>query len=184
MVVQSNYYKTITLSLGMLLGFTGVLGMVLASSRAMADDDKTYCVAKLKDGNLWMTQNLDHDIKTDGSVAYNNTTTDLGWNGTSYTTASWTPASATKTTSDTTWTTDDTGYTIPESYDPGELYWNGNAGYYVGSESDCTTAGGTWDSTNYRCNLISSTGDSHYHLGNYYNWTSAVAMDDSSSYTT
>jgi hypothetical protein len=41
-------------------------------------DDKTYCVAKLKDGNLWMTQNLDHDIKTDGSVTYNNTTTDLG----------------------------------------------------------------------------------------------------------
>ncbi len=37
MVVQ-NYYKTITLSLGMLLGFTTVLGMVLASSRVMAED--------------------------------------------------------------------------------------------------------------------------------------------------
>ena len=146
-------------------------------------DDKTYCVAKLKDGNLWMTQNLDHDIKTDGSVIYNNTTTDLGWNGTSYATASWTPASATKATSDTTWTKNSTGYTIPESYDPGELYWNGTAGYYS-SESDCTTAGGTWDSTNNACNLISSTGDSHYHLGNYYNWTAAVAMNDSSSYTT
>ena len=146
-------------------------------------DDKTYCVAKLKDGNLWMTQNLDHDIKTDGSVIYNNTTTDLGWNGTSYSTASWTPVSATKATSDTTWTTDTTGYTIPDSYDPGELYWNGTAGYYD-SESDCTTAGGTWDSTNSLCNQISSTGDSHYHLGNYYNWTAAVAMNDSSSYTT
>ena len=146
-------------------------------------DDKTYCVAKLKDGNLWMTQNLDHDIKTDGSVTYNNTTTDLGWNGTSYTTASWSPASATKATSDTTWTTDSTGYTIPESYDPGELYWNGSAGYYS-SESDCTTAGGTWDSTNNLCNQISSTGDSHYHLGNYYNGTAAVAMNDSSSYIT
>lgn len=144
-------------------------------------DDKTYCVAKLKDDNLWMTQNLDHDIKTDGSVIYNNTTTDLGWNGTSYTTASWSPASATKATSDTTWNTDDTGYTIPESYDPGELYWNGTAGYYR-SESACTTAGGIWDS-NVLCNQISSTGDSHYHLGNYYNWTAAVAMNDSSSYT-
>ena len=144
-------------------------------------DDKTYCVAKLKDGNLWMTQNLDHDIKTDGSVTYNNTTTDLGWNGTSYTTASWTPVSATKATSDTTWTTD-TGYTIPESYDPGELYWNGTAGYYS-SESNCTTAGGTWDAINNMCNQISSTGDSHYHLGNYYNWTAAVAMNDSGSYT-
>ena len=37
MVVQ-NYYKTITLSLGMMLGFTTVLGMVLASSRVSAED--------------------------------------------------------------------------------------------------------------------------------------------------
>ena len=144
-------------------------------------DDKTYCVAKLKDGNLWMTQNLDHDIKTDGSVTYNNTTTDLGWNGTSYSTASWTPVSATKATSDTTWTTDGTSRTIPESYDPGELYWNGTTGNYS-SESACTTAGGTWDSTNSICNQISSTGDSHYHLGNYYNWTAAIASNDSSQY--
>ena len=35
---MQSYYKTITLSLGMLLGFTTVLGMVLASSRVMADD--------------------------------------------------------------------------------------------------------------------------------------------------
>ena len=145
-------------------------------------DDKTYYVAKLRDGNLWMTQNLDHDIVTDGSVTYDNTTTDLGWNGVSYSTASWTPASATKATSDTTWTTDETGATIPESYDPGELYWNGTAGSY-NSESDCATAGGTWDSVNNRCNQISSTGNSHYHLGNYYNWTAAVAMNDSSNYS-
>ena len=144
-------------------------------------DDKTYCVAKLKDGNLWMTQNLDHDIVTDGSVTYDNTTTDLGWNGTGYSTASWAPASATKATSDTTWTTGSAGDTIPESYDPGELYWNGIAGQYS-SESDCTTAGGTWDSTNNLCNQISSTGNSHYHLGNYYNWTAAIASNDSSIY--
>ena len=144
-------------------------------------DDKTYCVAKLKDGNLWMTQNLDHDIVTDGSVTYDNTTTDLGWNGTGYSTASWIPASATKATNDTTWTTGSTGYTIPESYDPGELYWNGTAGYYT-SESDCTTVGGTWDSTNSRCNQISSTGSSHYRLGNFYNWTAAIASNDSSIY--
>ena len=37
MVIQS-YYKTITLSLGMLLGVTSVLGMVLASSRVSAED--------------------------------------------------------------------------------------------------------------------------------------------------
>ena len=38
MVVQSNYYKTLMLGLSMLLGFTTVLGMVLASSRVSAED--------------------------------------------------------------------------------------------------------------------------------------------------
>ena len=38
MVVRNNYYKTIRLRLSMLLGITTVLGMVLASSRVMAED--------------------------------------------------------------------------------------------------------------------------------------------------
>ena len=114
-------------------------------------DEKPYCVAKLKDGNIWMTQNLDHDIKTDGSVAYTSTTTDVP--------ATWTPSTATYPTGTTTW---NYSTTTPESYDPGALYWSGTPG----------------DSTPV------STGDSHYHLGNYYNWTAAVAMNDSSSYTT
>ena len=36
-------------------------------------DNKTYCVARLADGNIWMTQNLDHDIdstKTYTSVKF------------------------------------------------------------------------------------------------------------------
>ncbi len=114
-------------------------------------DDKAYCVAKLKDGNIWMTQNLDHDIKTDGSVAYTPATTDVP--------STWTPSTATYPTSTTTWEYSDTA---PESYDPGELYWSG-------TPDDTTPV---------------STGNSHYHLGNYYNWTAAVAMNDSSSYTT
>ena len=114
-------------------------------------DEKPYCVALLKDGNIWMTQNLDHDIKTDGTVIYDSTTTDIP--------STWTPSTATYPTGTTTWN-DST--TTPESYDPGALYWSGTPG----------------DSTPV------STGDSHYHLGNYYNWTAAVAMNDSSSYTT
>ncbi|MBR2766948.1 hypothetical protein IKD67_02605 [Candidatus Saccharibacteria bacterium] len=114
-------------------------------------DNKTYTVSKLKDGNCWMTQNLDHDIKTDGSVTYNSTTTDIA--------ATWTPSTATYPTGTTTWNGSET---TPESYDPGTLYWSGTPG-------DDTPV---------------STGNSHYHLGNYYNWTAAVAMNDSSSYTT
>ena len=114
-------------------------------------DEKPYCVALLKDGNIWMTQNLDHDIKTDGTVIYDSTTTDIP--------STWTPSTATYPTGTTTW---NYSTTTPESYDPGALYWSGTPG----------------DSTPV------STGDSHYHLGNYYNWTAAVAMNDSSSYTT
>ena len=127
-------------------------------------DGKTYTVSKLKDGNIWMTQNLDLDL--DSSKTYTNLDTDLGWNGASYTTASWTPASTTKASTDTTWTTVYAGNTIPESYDPGELYWNGTT------------------TSDYQSSQTSPTGDSHYHLGNYYNWTAAVAMNDSGSYTT
>ena len=116
-------------------------------------DNKTYTVSKLKDGNCWMTQNLDHDIVTDGSVVYNSSTTDLPANTT------WNPSTATYAVNDTTW---NWALTAPESYDPGNLYWSGTL----------------YDST------TTSTGDSHYHLGNYYNWTAAVAMNDSSSYPT
>ena len=98
-----------------------------------------------------MTQNLDHDIKTDGSVTYDSTTTDVP--------ATWTPSTATYPTGTTTW---NWSTTAPESYNPGELYWSG-------TPDDSTPV---------------STGNSHYHLGNYYNWTAAVAMNNSSSYTT
>ncbi len=114
-------------------------------------DNKAYCVAKLKDGNIWMTQNLDHDIKTDGSVTYDPTTTDVP--------STWTPSAATYPTGTTTW---NNSIFNPESYNPGELYWSGTL----------------------ENNTPVSNGNSHYHLGNYYNWTAAIAMNDSSSYTT
>ena len=110
-------------------------------------DGKSYTVARLADGNLWMTQNLDHDI--DSTRTYTPQDTDIP--------ANWTPSTSTYTT--TTW---NGSITAPESYDPGTLYWSGIA-------NDSTPA---------------SSGNSHYHLGNYYNWTAAVAMNSSSAYTT
>ncbi|MBR3056078.1 hypothetical protein IKG64_02055 [Candidatus Saccharibacteria bacterium] len=123
-------------------------------------DNKEYTVAKLADGNIWMTQNLDHDIVTDGSVTYDSTTTDVS--------SAWVPSNATTTT--TTWDTSATGRTTPRSYDPGDLCWNGMLDENWGTTlSNGTTTCGD---------------DKHYHIGNYYNWTAAVAMNDSSSYTT
>ncbi len=125
-------------------------GSVTAGSEITAidsRDDKTYTVARLADGNLWMTQNLDHDI--DSTRTYTPQDTDIS--------ANWTPSTSTYTT--TTW---NGSIAAPESYDPGTLYWSGIA-------NDSTPV---------------SSGNSHYHLGNYYNWTAAVAMNSSSAYTT
>ena len=116
-------------------------------------DNKYYYIAKFADGNVWMTQNLDLDLSTSTTLTPANT--DIP--------ANWTPSSTTYT--NTTWnfTT-----TTPQSYNPGNRYWNGN------------THSGGGSSTSY----ISTSGTPQYHLGNYYNWTAAVALNNSSSYTT
>ena len=116
-------------------------------------DNKSYCVAKLKDGNIWMTQNLDFNI-TNSGANLNSANTDVP--------SDWPDAGNlvdTYATDDTSWNYDDN---TPESYDPGDLYWSGVL-------DDSTPL---------------STGNSHYHLGNFYNWTAAVAMSDSSSLNT
>ena len=126
-------------------------------------DGKKYWITKLADGNIWMTQNLDLDIEA--GRAYTSADTDLA-NSTIGT--SWTPSVSTSTTSS--WTI---SYTAPQSYDPGNLYWNGNV----------TTSGDTL-SNRTTTDPSATSGGTHYHVGNYYSWTAAVAMSDSSSYTT
>ena len=152
-------------------------------------DGKTYTIAKLADGNVWMTQNLDLDL--DASVTYSNEDTDIGYNTTTgeYETAAWSPSASTATSA--------SGWvgstTTPSSYDPGDLYWNGTTSDY--SDWDAYWESCTWNNTTMvyeNCNeslnpistYTSSTGTAQYHLGNYYNWTAAVAMNDSSSHTT
>ena len=120
-------------------------------------DNKEYTVAKLADGNIWMTQNLDFDI--DSNKTYTSADTDIS--------ASWTPSTSTYATGTTTW---NGSYTAPESYDPGNVCWDG-------------TMNDDWDGT-LDNETTSCTAPNHYHIGNYYNWTAAVAMNDSSSYTT
>ncbi len=126
-------------------------------------DQKDYYISKLKDNNIWMTQNLDLDIEA--GRTYTSADTDLA-NSTIGT--SWTPTVSTSTTSS--WTS---SYTAPSSYNPGNLYWNGNVTTSDGTLSNRTTT-----------DPSATSGGTHYHVGNYYNWTAAVAMNDSSSYTT
>ena len=148
---------------------TTILGSMTPNQQYELDDNrdgKTYTIAKLADGNVWMTQNLDHDIVTTAGF-YTYANTDIGHGATTNTSATWTASTATYATNDTTWidTTDN-----PESYNPGDLCWNGTiAPDYNGTLSTYAEACGN---------------NKHYHIGNYYNWTAAVAMNDSSSYTT
>ena len=118
-------------------------------------DEKSYTVAKLSDGNYWMTQNLDHDIVTTTNF-YTSLNTDLD-------DKLWTASATTRSASDTTW---NGSGTVIESYDPGDVCWDGIIYDWDGEFSTAAVACGV---------------DKHYHVGNYYNWTAAIAMNDSSS---
>ena len=166
-------------------------------------DGKEYKVAKLADGKVWMTQNLDLDL--DAGTTYTNLDTDLGWNTqtNSYQTASWTPSRSTYATAANnihewcvgggTWNTQ-YGYcennNTPESYDPGDLYWNTTTSdlsdwnAYYGSCDPSTNPPSCDESLNPLSTYTSSTGTQQYHLGNYYNWPAAIASNDASVYGT
>ena len=124
-------------------------------------DQKDYYISKLADGNVWMTQNL--DLELDSTKIYTPSDTDIF--------ANWTPVRNTAT--DATWDASATGKTSPYSYDPGDLYWDNilNNSYYNNLDNGTVT------------DPFATSGGVHFHVGNYYNWTAAVAMNDSSSYT-
>ena len=169
-----------------------VSSMTAEAQYALLDarDDKSYMVSKLADGRVWMTQNL--DLNLDSNVTYTDSDTDLGWNGSSYGTASWSPERSTYTASDTfEWglynstTGEYDGLYHPQSYDPGDQYWNGNlsnwddwAQYYNSCQNEIGC-----DETLYPLSTyVSSSGIPQYHIGNYYNFSAAVATNDGSIY--
>ncbi|MBR3353569.1 hypothetical protein IKG49_03195 [Candidatus Saccharibacteria bacterium] len=170
-------------------------------------DNKVYWIAKLADNHCWMTQNLDLDLGTP-TLTHNSTTlyhddTDLGW-GTDTATTSWTPDKATITANSsgsfTGWSDQNTQQ---YSADPGDWYYAGYDGTtlltsntinYLTSTNKVTENGVTtvYDDANHTNAYFKSipftgTGTSnngtHGHVGNYYNWSAAVAMNDTSSYS-
>ena len=144
-------------------------------------DWKQYYVARQADGKVWMTQNLDLDIETapNNVEPLTSVNTDLGSAGsgayaTGYTTTggvrTWTPARATST-SASAWSNN---LNSPYSYDYGSKYIYTN------------TSGAT---TSYNslaaCEAVYNDGTcNHYHTGNYYNFTAAVASSSTSGITT
>ncbi len=142
-------------------------------------DGKTYWVAKLKDGKCWMTQNLDHDIVTTPDY-YTPANTDI--------TENWTPSNATIIASieDVVnsvrydyslpgWIESDTE---PSSIDVGDWYWTDTWYGDEGIVDDYLTGE---DNEWFRSTPFPGNGE-HGHIGNHYNWTAAIATNDSSSY--
>ena len=126
-------------------------------------DGNEYWVAKLLDDHIWMTQNLDLDLST--SVALTSENTDL--RGIDTTTGpyvngytndngiiSWTPVNATITVSNNTCADWSDSQTVPYSCDRGVIVADGSNAY-----------------------------EGHKYAGNNYNWTAAIASNDSSSIT-
>ena len=140
-------------------------------------DGKYYWVAKLKDGNCWMTQNLELDLSTSTPL-----TSEL-----SDVTSSWTPANSTYESA----TEGGYGSNFVQSWDLGEVVWKDpdNSGRCDTSDnlynSSCSSSwqdvsSGWAPMAEYRTDGVTydastQTYDTHYLAGNYYSWEAATA---------
>ena len=154
-------------------------------------DGKSYWVTKLKDGNIWMTQNLDLDIGGT-NMSLNSNTTDISINPEVYASSgiysdytvsdgvyTWNPVSTAMTSSyyieNTTvkpsaWPTDN--YTTPYSAEGGDTY------YYTSN----TTGNDTRYTSLQACKVSHTEAEcKRYFAGNYYNWTAAIASNNSTN---
>ena len=151
-------------------------------------DGKEYWVTKLADGNVWMTQNLDFDI----TGPLDSTTTNLTVAGVApYTTGyakdettgkiTWTPSattiSAPAINQSFAWSD---SYNNPASVDLGDWYYRSD--YY--NNDDCGDSGCDFHTGNAGSQFSQTPGanGAHSHVGNYYNWSAAVASSDTSGY--
>ena len=142
-----------------------------------ARDGKMYWVAKLADGNCWMTQNLDLDL-TSGEPL----TSEL-----SNVSSSWNPGATTFTAAN----QGSTNYSAAQSWNLGDVVWKTPNGTSSCAPSDnlynssCSfywqnVSSGWTSMTQYRTDGITydannQTYDAHYLAGNYYSWQAATA---------
>ena len=171
--------------------------MALHQEEVLVDarDGKTYYVTKLKDGNVWMTQNLDLDLSTSTTLTHANT--DLGWTNLD-TNASWTPANSTINNAS------ETMNTYPNNISGWASGWNESentpssvdAGYkYILPIEKTAPGAGEWNDQPYdtvynslaECQAAASdssknsfglTCDGHTSVGNYYNFAAANATNN------
>ncbi len=127
-------------------------------------DDKGYCIAKLQDGNIWMTQNL--DLNLDNGTPLNSETSDISSDR-----SPWTPQTTLSQSDISSWTGSD--YDVVRSIDMGDFYYDGSTN---SSQSGTTYEGMTGFLTPSDPNI-----NQHYHVGNLYSWNAATANSRASS---
>ena len=121
-------------------------------------DGKVYWITKLKDGNCWMTQNLDFDIEftQDSSNSFSlwtsNVTPELSDVDSTWTSVIELPSTSTE-------IFNNINSAGVYSYDPGNKYF----------------PNGTGAATDIDCSAVEDKNDCHYHVGNYYQWNAATA---------
>ena len=142
-------------------------------------DNKKYWVAKLDDGNVWMTQNLDLELSP--SVTLTPKDTNI--------LADWTPMrgtiEATQTTADT-WVNDGT---TPYSYGAISSDNRTEVRGYISNTSNTDIVDGRYAfpfgtyKTQEECAAAVFNSDycEHYNVGKYYNWAAAIAKNDASA---
>ena len=171
--------------------FVANTGASTATQLVDTRDNNLYWVAKLEDGKCWMTSNLDLDIGGLNTAPLNSNNTDIsttasgsGIYSAGYTEQdgvwTWTPVSTAITSTKT--------ITYPASGNPAVSGWtnnntlpysaeSGNTYYYTSN----TTANDTRFNSLQACKDASHTEDEckRYFAGNYYNWTAAIASNNS-----
>lgn len=147
-------------------------------------DNKLYWVTKLTDGHCWMTQNLDLDLSP--SRVLTSEDTDLNDNsllgayytGYSYNASSrvisWKPTNTTRDYQGGTGTGWSNNSNVAYSLDLGNWYWDGDD-----STPNCNYLDSTKGCTHFTQNATGA--NAHLSVGNYYNWSAAIASDGSSS---
>ncbi len=126
-------------------------------------DGKFYYLAKLKDGNVWMTQNLDFDIVVDAG-GKSNVTAELSDVSSDWTTSStYIPKNTETTISSSAIATDTRSWNLGDYYYDGVTSTSCDTDRPVYSYADCEGKG------------FNRTGNRHYHAGNIYQWNTATA---------
>ncbi len=127
-------------------------------------DGKTYWVAKMRDGNCWMTQNLDYDIPAvlnDDGVTSDVAVTNYA-------------VEVKKINNPTEWVTNSLSEydKYSEYYELGDYYYLGPNGTHAqGTACNLIQA----EDTLTKCKQFATEGDEHYHVGNIYSWSAATA---------